>query len=48
VLQFDDLSKRVIGAALEVHKQLGPGFWESVYEQALKIELEKRGIAFEA
>lgn len=46
--EFDPLSGRVIGAALEVHRQLGPGFLEGVYEQALKMELRKRDINFEA
>lgn len=45
---FDELSNRVIGAALEVHKRLGPGFMEAIYEQALKVELAKRKISFEA
>lgn len=45
---FDELSSRVIAAAVEVHRQLGPGFLESVYEQALGIELRKRGIPFES
>jgi GxxExxY protein len=40
------LSERVIGAAIEVHRHLGPGYLESVCEQALCIELGLRGIAF--
>jgi GxxExxY protein len=42
-----DLSGRVIEAAIRVHKALGPGFLESVYETALCIELQAQGIAFE-
>ena len=45
--EFDELSSRVIAAAIEVHKRLGPGFLESVYEQALRLELSDRGIPFE-
>ena len=42
------LSNRVIGAALEVHRVLGPGFLESIYEESLARELELKGISFVA
>jgi len=45
--KFEDLSKRIINAAINVHKQLGPGFLESVYEEALCYELTKLGIKFD-
>ncbi|NCB17754.1 MAG: GxxExxY protein [Synergistales bacterium] len=43
-MEFDRLSNQVIGCALEVHRQLGPGLLESVYEAALALELEQQGI----
>jgi GxxExxY protein len=43
----NQLSYSVIGAVIEVHKQLGPGLLEHVYEEALAIELEIRRIPFE-
>jgi GxxExxY protein len=41
----EQLSGAIIGAAIEVHRHLGPGLLESIYEDALMIELEMRGIA---
>ena len=43
----DDLSARIIGAAIDVHRTLGPGFVESIYEAALAIELAARGLTIE-
>jgi GxxExxY protein len=43
--QFEELSKKVIGAAIAVHKELGPGFLESIYEEALKVELNNNGVS---
>lgn len=43
----NELSKEIIGAAIEVHRVLGPGLLESVYEEALCCELELRSIPYE-
>jgi len=42
-----DLTEKIIGSAFEVHNELGSGFLEGVYEEALCIELWKKGIDFE-
>ena len=41
------LSNRIIGAAIEVHRNLGPGLLESVYESALAVEFRANNIQFE-
>jgi len=44
---LDALAHAVIGAAIEVHRILGPGYVESIYEQALAVELGIRGVRYE-
>ncbi len=45
-MEFDELSKKVIGCAIEVHRALGPGLLESAYEQCLARELHLQGLRF--
>ena len=45
--EFESISNKIIGAAIEVHKKLGPGFVESIYQNALKYELNLMNIPFE-
>lgn len=45
-LKYLELTKKIIGACIEVHKELGPGLLESAYEQCLCYELNKRKIVF--
>ena len=44
-LEHRELTEQIIGAAIEVHRRLGPGFLESIYENALVIELRKQGLS---
>jgi GxxExxY protein len=46
-MDINELSSRIIGAAIEVHKTLGPGLLESVYEECLCHELRLKGFSFE-
>jgi GxxExxY protein len=45
-VKFDELSNKVIGCAIEVHRELGPGLLESTYEQCLAYELSQVRIPF--
>ena len=44
--QENDITGKIIGAAIEVHKKLGPGLLESAYEECLCCEMQLRGIEF--
>jgi GxxExxY protein len=44
---YKEESYKIVGACMEVHKKLGPGFLESVYSEALEIEFQNAGIPYE-
>ena len=46
-LEHEELTDKIIAAAIDVHKILGPGFLESVYENALSIEFESCDVPYE-
>ena len=46
-LEYEELTEKIIGCAIEVHKKLGPGFMESIYENAFILELQKKQMKFE-
>ena len=46
-LLYSDLTRKIIGIAMEIHATLGAGFLESVYEEALAVEFELCGIEYE-
>ena len=45
--ETDEIAHKLIGALIEVHRKLGPGFIEKIYEEAVCLELKKRDIAYE-
>ncbi len=45
-MKFDELSNKVLGCAIEVHRELGPGLLESTYEQCLAYELTQAKVPF--
>ncbi|MGB2989721.1 MAG: GxxExxY protein [Candidatus Zixiibacteriota bacterium] len=46
-IPHQDLTYEIIGAAMEVHSQVGPGYKEEIYQKALEIELGNRKLEFE-
>jgi GxxExxY protein len=46
-LRYEELTEKIIGAAIEVHRAIGPGLLEAIYEECLCHELALRGLTFE-
>ena len=46
IMLYEDLTKKIIGCAMEVHKRLGNGFQEVIYQRALEIEMKLAGLVF--
>lgn len=45
-MKYEDLTRKIIGCAMEVHKQLGNGFQEVIYQRALAIEMQIQGLEY--
>jgi GxxExxY protein len=45
--EFEPLSHRIIEAAINVHRELGPGFIESIYHRAMEVALQQAGLFYE-
>ncbi len=46
-MELNSISEEVIGAAIEVHRRLGPGLLESAYEQCMAVEMADRGLEYQ-
>ncbi|MCE9538495.1 MAG: GxxExxY protein, partial [Bacteroidetes bacterium] len=46
-MEINQITEKIIGCAIEVHKNLGPGLLESAYEECLSFELQKAGLEIE-
>lgn len=47
-MEHEELTGQIIGCAITVHRELGPGFLESIYEKALAVEFARNGMRFHA
>ncbi|MGN6296741.1 MAG: GxxExxY protein [Ginsengibacter sp.] len=45
-MQYEELTRKIIGCAMKVHSTLGCGFQEVIYQRAMAIEMEKQGLRF--
>lgn len=46
MMKYEDLTRKIIGCAMEVHRQMGNGFQEVIYQRALAIEMQLQGLAY--
>ena len=45
-IRYNELIKNIIGCAMSVHRELGPGFPEAIYQRSLAVELTMAGLVF--